>query len=31
MSYLKPYPTLLIGVALGMFVVPRVMTKVAGR
>lgn len=28
MHYLKPYPTLLIGMALGYFVVPKVLARV---
>lgn len=28
MSMLKPYSTLLVGIALGIFVVPRVLSKV---
>ena len=31
MQYFKPYGTLAIGMALGYLVLPRVMTKVAGR
>jgi uncharacterized protein YneF (UPF0154 family) len=28
MKYLKPFSTLAVGIALGYFVVPKVMTKV---
>lgn len=31
MHYLKPYPTLLIGIALGYFLVPVVRAKVSGK
>lgn len=30
MSYLKPYTTLAIGIALGYFIVPKIMAKVGG-
>ncbi len=30
MSYLKPWSTLIVGVALGYFVVPKVMAKIGG-
>ena len=30
MSYLKPYTTLAIGLALGYFVLPKVMAKIGG-
>lgn len=30
MSYLKPWTTLAVGIAIGYFVVPKVMAKVGG-
>lgn len=30
MGYLKPYTTLAVGIAIGYFVVPKVMARVGG-
>jgi len=30
MSYLKPYTTLAIGIAVGYFLVPKIMAKIGG-
>lgn len=29
-SYLKPFTTLAVGIAIGYFVLPKVMTKIGG-
>jgi uncharacterized protein YneF (UPF0154 family) len=30
MQFLKPWTTLLVGIAIGHFVVPRIMSKIGG-